>query len=143
MQSRIAVCIWGVILTLVTVALWKIREINADSDLIGLAFGMVAYTFGPLLGGLLAAIFLRGRNVTPGLIIGAVLSILFVSWFRNELLIILGAIGLDGVAAMVKASRPEFVSEWFFPINAGLTFFCGWMSRLILGGGELLSDDGE
>ena len=137
LQSRIAVCIWGVILTFVTIGLWKIREINADSDLIGLAFGMVAYTFGPLLGVLLAAIFLRGENVTPGLIIGSVLSILFVSYFRNELLIILGVVGLEDLANMIKASRPPLVSEWFFPINAGLTFLCGFISRTILGRGNV------
>ena len=120
-------------MTFVTIGLWKIRDINADSDLIGLAFGMVAYTFGPLLGVLLAAIFLRGENVTPGLIIGSVLSILFVSYFRNELLIILGVVGLEDLANMIKASRPPLVSEWFFPINAGLTFLCGFISHAILG----------
>lgn len=139
-QSRIAVCIWGVVLTLVTLGLWKIREMSPDSDLIGLAFGMVAYTFGPLLGVLLAAIFLRGRNVTPGLIVGSVLSVLFVTWFRDELLIGLELMELDGLAASVKASRPKLVSEWFFPINAALTFLCGLASRLILGSGENSSD---
>lgn len=138
-QSRIAVCIWGAVLTLVTLGLWRIREVSPDSDLIGLAFGMVAYTFGPLLGVLLAAIFLRGKNVTPGLIVGSVLSILFVAYFRDELLIGLELLNMNSIAKAVEESRPKLVSEWFFPINAGLTFLCGYLSRLLLGKGEDLS----
>ncbi len=44
--SRIAVVIWGVVLTLAGLLLWAIYQSNEDSDLIGLAFGMVAYTYG-------------------------------------------------------------------------------------------------
>ncbi|WP_411845074.1 hypothetical protein AAFN60_14465 [Roseibacillus persicicus] len=132
MQSRIAVCIWGVVLTIVTLGLWIAYENNKDNDLIGLAFGMVAYTFGPLLGILLAAIFLKGRNLTPGLIIGSFLSIFFVAWFRPEILIFFESVGAKDVAEAIVNSRPTLVSEWFFPINAGLTLFCGWIGKVIL-----------
>ena len=132
MQSRIAVCVWGAILTVVTLGLWQAYESGEAKDLIGLAFGMVAYTFGPLLGVLLAAIFLKGRHVTPGLIIGSMVSIFFVAWFRSEILLFFNSVGLNGVADAIVASRSQLVSEWFFPINAGLTFFCGWLSQQIL-----------
>lgn len=130
-QSRIAVCIWGVILTLVTLALWVVYERSEDSDLIGLAFGMVAYTFGPLLGVLLAAIFLKGRNFAPGLIVGSLLSVGFVAWFRPEILIFFEQIKLPEVAGWIKGSVPKLASEWFFPINAALTFLCGWIGSLL------------
>lgn len=132
MQSRIAVCIWGVVLTFVTLGLWNVYDNNPGNDLIGLAFGMVAYTFGPLLGILLAAIFLKGRNLTPGLIVGSLLSIFFVAWFRPEILIFFEAVDLKDVASAIVASRPELASEWFFPINAGLTLLCGWLGKLII-----------
>ena len=134
LQSRIAVCIWGVILTVVTLGLWNAYMSGEAKDLIGLAFGMVAYTFGPLLGILLAAIFLTGRNLTPGLIVGSSLSVFFVAWFRPEILTVLESLKMDDVAKFVIASRPELASEWFFPINAGLTLLCGWLGKLILDG---------
>ncbi len=127
--SRIAVCVWGVILTVAGLILWTVYERNPDSDLIGLAFGMVAYTYGPLLGVLLAAL-VPYRASIHGLIIGALLSILLVSWFRPELPLILESLSMSGFAEMIVDSRPKLASEWFFPINASLTLLCG----LLLGG---------
>ncbi len=75
--SRIAVLIWGVILTLAGLLLWEIYRRNDDSDLIGLAFGMVAYTYGPLLGVLLAAL-IPWRVSGRGLVVGTTLSVLLL-----------------------------------------------------------------
>ncbi|MDG0993988.1 MAG: hypothetical protein P8O22_04555 [Akkermansiaceae bacterium] len=122
--SRIIVCLWGVILTVAGLLLWVIYEKNPDSDLIGLAFGMVAYTYGPLLGVLLAAIS-PFRSDTIGLICGTFLSILLVSWFRPELPLLMGFCGFEDLAISLVNSRPRLASEWFFPLNALLTFFCG------------------
>lgn len=130
--SRIAVCIWGVLLTAAALGLWEVRSRNEDSDLIGLAFGMVAYTYGPLLGVLLAAV-LPIRSHLSGLVLGAVFSVLLVSWFRPELPLILELIHLESLAESIVASRPKLASEWFFPINASLTLICGVLSGLILG----------
>lgn len=127
-RSRIAVAIWGVILSLVSFGLWEAHQAG-NKDLIGLAFGMVAYTFGPLLGVLLTAIFFRGVPV-KGLIVGVFLSIALVAWFRPEILLILNSMNLPELAAAVEASRPDWASEWFFPINAGLTVLCGWLGSL-------------
>lgn len=127
--SRVAVFIWGVLLTLASLLLWQVYNQQNDFDLIGLAFGMVAYTYGPLLGVLLAAIVPWKVN-SRGLLIGTCLSILLVSWFRPELVTLLEMAGRDGLAANVINSRPRLASEWFFPLNASLTLVCG-----LIGGG--------
>ncbi|MBG7607881.1 MAG: hypothetical protein IZT59_07645 [Verrucomicrobia bacterium] len=126
--SRIAVLIWGVILTLAGLLLWEIYRRNDDSDLIGLAFGMVAYTYGPLLGVLLAAL-IPWRVSGRGLVVGTTLSVLLVAYFRPELMSILEMIGQKDLAKALIESRPKLASEWFFPINALITLACG------LGGG--------
>ncbi len=125
--SRIVVCIWGVALTLAGLGLWVVYENNEDSDLIGLAFGMVAYTYGPLLG-VLAAAILPIKVETKGLIAGTIISVLLVSWFRPELPLILGAVGLTSFADLLVSCRPNLSSEWFFPLNASLTLCGGWLA---------------
>ena len=125
-KSRIAVCIWGIVLTLAGLGLWWVYSSNEDSDLIGLAFGMVAYTYGPLLGVLMAAL-LPWKSSTWGLVIGTVFSILLVAWFRPELMITLESMNMKDLAIILTESRPKLASEWFFPLNAAITFFCGWL----------------
>lgn len=123
-KSRVAVCVWGVILTLASVGLWVAYTSDPKNDLISLAFGMVAYTYGPLLGVLLAAI-IPWRASTVGLVCGTVLSVLLVSWFRPELPLVFELCGFDEIAQRVIGSRPRLASEWFFPLNALLTLGCG------------------
>jgi len=134
--SRIAVCVWGVILTASALGMWAVHERNEDSDLIGLAFGMVAYTYGPLLGVLLAAIF-PFRSHISGLLLGSLFSVILVSWFRPELPLILESLDFKSLADAVKASRPRWASEWFFPVNAALTLGCGMLAGLIFGSGDV------
>ena len=122
--SRIAVLIWGVVLTLAGLLLWEIYSRNEDSDLIGLAFGMVAYTYGPLLGVLLAAL-IPWRTSGIGLMVGTFLSVLLVAYFRPELMRILEMAGKKDLAKALIDSRPKLASEWFFPINAMLTLASG------------------
>ncbi|MBK1830757.1 hypothetical protein JIN77_08470 [Verrucomicrobiaceae bacterium R5-34] len=129
--SRIVVCIWGVILTAAALLLWVVYQRNPDSDLIGLAFGMVAYTYGPLLGVLLAAI-IPLRSHVVGLVIGTMASVLLVSWFRPELPMLLDVAGLKDLSEAVIGSRPSLASEWFFPVNASLTLVCGLLSGLFV-----------
>ena len=124
--SRIAVLIWGFLLTLAALLLWIAYTRSDDRDLIGLAFGMVAYTYGPLLGVLMASIF-PWKSSPRGLIIGAICSILLVAWFRPELMTLLEMANMKGVADMLVQARPALASEWFFPLNAALTFACGFL----------------
>ena len=128
--SRIVVCVWGVILTAAGLGLWVVYKKNPDSDLIGLAFGIVAYTYGPLLG-VLAAAILPIKVSTKGLILGTILSVLLVSWFRPELPLALEAMGLAAWAQNIILLRPELTSEWFFPFNASITLLCGWLGALL------------
>ena len=130
--SRIVVCIWGVLLTGAGLLLWQVYQNNPDSDLIGLAFGMVAYTYGPLMGVLLAAI-LPFRVHISGLVVGTFLSVLLVSWFRPELPMLLDLAGLKSLSEAIISSRPALTSEWFFPLNASLTLVCGVLSFFLLG----------
>jgi len=105
-----------------------------------LAFGMVAYTYGPLLG-VLAAAILPLRVSTKGLILGTIISVLLVSWFRPELPLLLDSIGLAAWAQQVIVLRPELTSEWFFPLNASMTLLCGWLGGLLGSSEELFSVD--
>lgn len=123
-RSRMAVCIWGGVLTLAGLGLWWIYTNNKDSDLIGLAFGMVAYTYGPLLGVLMAAL-LPWKTSSNGLFLGTLLSIALVALFRPELMIVLQSLGMEQAVVSLTTSRPKLASEWFFPLNAALTYFTG------------------
>lgn len=137
MYSRIAVCVWGVILTVASLVMWYVYQNNNDSDLIGLAFGMIAYTYGPILGILLAAI-IPLRVSTVGLLVGTCLSILLVLWFRPEIILLveffdlkeIDFLSIEDLSKSIKDSRPKLASEWFFPVNALITLFLG----LIFGG---------
>jgi len=129
--SRVAVCVWGGILTVAALTLWEVRKNNPDTDLIKLAFGMVAYTYGPLLGILLAAI-LPIRTHLWGLLVGVVFSVLLVSWFRPEIPSLLIALDYKQLADAFVVSRPGVASEWFFPLNAIFTLVCGIIGGLLV-----------
>jgi len=129
--SRVAVVIWGCILCAFSVLLWYLYEANPDDkNLIGLAFGMVAYTFGPLLGILLASL-LPIRPHVSGLIVGCLGSFLIVAFFRPELPNLLNFLNYKEGADWILAHRPKLASEWFFPINASITLGCAVLSSMI------------
>lgn len=138
LHSRIAVVIWGILLSAFAVAMSAGHESGENKNLISLAFGMVAYTYPPLLGVLLAAI-LPGRKSVSGLILGTVLSMLLVLWTRPELGQLLAWMNVDG--SWLESSRPRVASEWFFVLNALLTLVCGYLggaiSRKPAGSGEI------
>jgi len=126
LHSRIAVMIWGAILCLFSIGMFEAYSANPDSDLIKLAFGILAYTFGPLLGILTAAIFPKRINV-KWLIAGAILSVLIVFYSRPELRLILSSLGLENWNEWLLANQPGFISVWFYPINCVITFGLGWL----------------
>ena len=130
--SRIGVLIWGVVLSAFSVLMWYLYMANPEgNNLIVLAFGMVAYTFGPLLGILLASL-IPYRSHLIGLIVGCTLSILLVAFFRPELPNFLGFLGLENAQNKIAALKSPFASAWFFPINAMITLSCGLLSGLLL-----------
>jgi len=91
---------------------------SENKNLIDLAFGMVAYTYGPLLGVLLAAI-LPGKKSLVGIVVGTIVSILIVLWVRPELPRLLETFGF--ATKWLEESRPQIAFPWFYPINALIT----------------------
>jgi SSS family transporter len=122
--SRIMVVIWAVLLSGVSIWLAGEHEKASNKNLIDLAFGMVAYTYGPVLGILLAAI-LPGRKSFGGVILGVVVSVALVAWMRPELPSLLSALGLP-TAWLVDLS-PQIAFPWMYPINAAITLLCAML----------------
>jgi len=119
-QSRAIVIGWGLTLPLAALGLNAIRE---DIDLIGLAFGMVAYTYGPMLGILILALVPIRKSIV-GIWIGLALSILLVIYARPDLWNALQAAGLM-TEEFEQIHRPKLAFPWFFPITTGITFLAG------------------
>ena len=119
-RSRIMVVVWATVLSAVAIVLAGGYAQSENKNLIDLAFGMVAYTYGPLLGILLAAI-LPGRRSLHGLVGGVNVSILIVAWVRPELRQLLASLGADDAAQWLLESRPKIADPWFYPINAAIT----------------------
>ena len=122
--SRIAVVVWAVLLSAFTIWMARGHADSEDKNLIDLAFGMVAYTYGPLLGVLLAAI-LPGRKSLWGILLGTILSVLVVAWVRPELPRLLESMGL--ASDWLAETRPALAFPWFYPINALLTLACAYL----------------
>lgn len=119
-QSRGAVMAWGVVLIVVAIGLQAVR---GQINLLSLAFGMVAYTYGPLLGAFLLALSPLRRDIR-GLVLGAVLSILLVLWVRPDLYNILVAFGAI-TSEQAAAWRPRVNFAWLYPATCLLTLGCG------------------
>ncbi len=122
--SRMMVCVWAVLLTAFAVWLAKQHQEAENKNLIDLAFGMVAYTYGPLLGILLAAI-LPGRRSFEGILVGVGISILMVAWVRPELPRVLEALNVQ--TGWLVESRPALAFPWFYPINAAITLGAAYL----------------
>jgi SSS family solute:Na+ symporter len=119
-QSRFAVVGWGIALVLVAIALQAVR---GQINLLSLAFGMVSYTYGPMLGAFLLALSPLRRDIR-GVVVGALLSILLVLWVRPDLyniLVALGAITPDQALDW----RPKINFAWLYPVTCLLTLGCG------------------
>ncbi len=119
-QSRVCVVLWGLALIAVAIGLQAVRgEIN----LLNLAFGMVTYTYGPMLGAFLLALSPIRRDIR-GVLIGSTLSILLVLWVRPDLYNILAAFQVL-TPEQAAALRPKFNFAWLYPITCLITLACG------------------
>jgi len=83
--SRILVICWGIGLSAFAILLDSMR---GNINMVSLAFGMAAYTVGPMLGLFLAAL-LFPRSTTAGLTVGFILSFLLTLYVRTDLQTIL------------------------------------------------------
>lgn len=124
-QSRMAVLVWGAILIGVAIGLQAIR---GQINLVSLAFGMVAYTYGPMLGAFLLALGPWRRNIR-GIVIGSVVSMGLVLWVRPDLYNLLAGFGWISVE-QAAAWRPKISFAWLYPVTCLLTLGCGiWFGR--------------
>jgi SSS family solute:Na+ symporter len=119
-QSRFAVVGWGIALILVAIGLQAVR---GQINLLSLAFGMVAYTYGPLLGAFLLALSPLRRDIR-GIVIGAAISIVLVLWARPDLYNILAAVGTI-TPEQAADWRPRINFAWLYPITCLITLACG------------------
>jgi hypothetical protein len=86
-RSRIAVIIWSGILGLMTVALYYVQE-RAKINLLSLAFGMVSYTYGTMLGIFILALF-RVPARLWSLWLALVICIALTTWARPDIYVLL------------------------------------------------------
>lgn len=132
-QSKMWVLIWGVLLTAFTLLIQIAKE-SAGIPILPLAFGMTAYTMGPLLAMFVAA--LLGRGSFRGLAIGSILSFLLVMIVRVDIWILLekaGILSFESIASFLPTMdlndqgslRPKLFFAWMWPLSFFLTLLCG------------------
>jgi SSS family solute:Na+ symporter len=128
--SRLLVLIWGILLAAFAVELDQLR---GKVNVVVLAFGMISYTTGPMLGMFLASLFTPRASV-KGLSLGFALSFALVAYLRPDfyqILLNFDLISLDQVEAwsglMVKGSKLiiEINTAWAWPVTVFLTWGCG------------------
>jgi SSS family transporter len=133
--SRILVLTWGIFLTGFTFILHIVKE-KTDVNILPLAFGMTAYTVGPLLGMFLVALLGKGRGSVQGLIVGAVISVVLVMFVRTDVWILFMSDGLAEFLAQLptydlkvtdagKTIIPKLAYAWMWPITTFITIGCG------------------
>lgn len=126
--SRFTVLGWAIALAGMTILLYQLKE-KANIQLVSLAFGMVAYTYGTLLAIFLMALWnIKARM--GALWTGLVLSILMTTWVRGDVFVILGGVeSMSGLADWHKSVKLVMSYAWLYPINFAITFACGWVGR--------------
>jgi solute:Na+ symporter, SSS family len=133
-HSRIAIVFWGITLIAVAIGLQAVR---GQLNLLSLAFGMVSYTYGPMLGAFLLALSPVRRNIR-GVIIGTVASILLVLWVRPDIYNILAhfeVLSLEEAGAI----RPKINFAWLYPVTCLITLACG----VLLGSKHIPEENAE
>jgi len=139
-KSRQLVVVWGIILTLFTIVLVKASE---GIPLLSLAFGMTAYTMGPLLGIFLCCMI--GRGSFRGLLIGAIISFILVMLLRTDIWVLVAKVwegvnpllanlptyslekSTDVSGAVRTSLKPIYNFAWAWPVTTFLTLACGML----------------
>ena len=135
-KSRMWVIIWGLFLTGFTLLMRVIQEATSV-QIIPMAFGMTAYTMGPLLGMFLCA--LVGRGAFKGLLVGSLISFVGVLFIRDDVWVLLHS--LVGMSYDWLGVLPMYFTEgqgadqklhktvgffWAWPVTTLVTFGCGY-----------------
>ncbi|MFQ3671823.1 MAG: hypothetical protein SNJ84_10240 [Verrucomicrobiia bacterium] len=118
--SRLLVLGWALILVLAAMGLDRLR---GDINLIPLAFGMVAYTYGPMLGILFLALA-PVRVKLGGIWLGLVVSIGLTLWVRPDLYHLLVQFEVLSPEQALEL-RPKVTFAWLYPVTCLITFGCG------------------
>ncbi len=131
--SRVLVFVWGIILAVFAIGLNSMR---GDINMVNLAFGMVAYTYGPLLGILFLA--LRNQRIHMGaLTVGVVASVLMTLVFRSDIYQV--ALNFEWCTVADLLTIPWIVDNgeggwkmainyaWMFPFTCLITFGVGML----------------
>jgi len=122
LQSKVLVVAWGLILTGFTYLLYLAKD---EIPILPLAFGMTAYTMGPMLAMFLCS--LRGRGSFRGLLIGSVISFVLTMLVRTDIWVLLLKFGW--VEPTLTASRGSVDSiysyVWMWPLSTVVTLVCG------------------
>ncbi|MEZ5304711.1 MAG: hypothetical protein R3F11_29305 [Verrucomicrobiales bacterium] len=141
-RSRLLVIFWGILLTGFTLLLIYLQR---KIQIVPLAFGLTAYTVGPLLALFLAALW--GKCSVRGLVIGSIISIIAVTFVRTDFWQLVLKIGTETSfqenlrAMLVSLPTYEFVnpdnpaagirstfgSPWMWPITTLLTLAFGFL----------------
>lgn len=128
--SRCLIIAWGILLSLFAVELDSLR---GRVNVVVLAFGMISYTTGPMLGMFLAAL-LSPRASTLGLSLGFLLSFLLVAYLRPDFYQVLinfdvitmkQALEWNGLAETGGKLAPKINTAWAWPVTVFLTWGCG------------------
>ncbi len=125
-DSRIAVIVWGVFLAGAAFVLYAIKNYG-NIDILSLAFGMVAYTYGPMLGIFFLALARIPARI-EGLWLGVGLSLLLTAYIRPDFYLIFRSFGWM-TAETMTAIRPGISFVWLYPVTCLLTVICGLMIR--------------
>ncbi len=124
-KSRMLVVVWSIILTLVAILLSYNYNSGGNKDLIKLAFGMVTYVYGGLLGILILALGpWRSKASYRGILIGVGCSILIAAWVLPDLYNFIKLLGLSDDPEKLL-HKPAMTYAWLFPINTFVTVFFG------------------
>jgi Na+/proline symporter len=125
--SRMSVIIWGVLLVLFTIGLFFAKQAGSQ-DLVTLAFQMVAYTFGPMLG--LFLLSLMGVHARmKWLITGAVCCLLISAWKLPQIAHMMNAFGAEETGQYLLAIQPAFAYPWMYPITTALMILFGLLGH--------------
>jgi SSS family solute:Na+ symporter len=128
--SRLLVLIWGILLAAFAVELDGLR---GKVNVVVLAFGMISYTTGPMLGMFLAAL-LTPKASARGLSLGFALSFALVAYLRPDFFQILLNFDLINPKQVAEWSGLRVKGEklmiivntvWAWPVTVFLTWGCG------------------
>lgn len=135
-RSRILVIGWGLFLSAFAIGLDQMR---GTINMVNLAFGMIAYTTGPMLALFLAALWKNFRKAGMlGLTLGFTISFLLVLYVRTDLYTILIKVGWFEPAQIGKlwlistnAAGDGVISDlnyaWMWPVTMIVTLGLGWL----------------